>query len=54
MAVTPPGTKRLNIVVREELHKVLKIEAVKNDMTLGQYIEQALMEKLKREGIEIE
>ena len=54
MAVTPPGMKRFNIVVKEALHKVLKIAPVKNDMTLGQYIEQALMEKLKREGIEIE
>lgn len=42
--------KRLNIMISAELHKNLKVAAALNDMTLQQFVSEAIDEKVKREG----
>lgn len=43
------GTKRLNIVVSEELHRQLKICAFENGVTLASFVAEAIAEKIERE-----
>ncbi len=43
-------TKRLNVVISTELHRDLKIAAVKEGITIGAFVATAIEEKLKREG----
>lgn len=43
-------TKRLNIVVNEDLHRSLKVAAALNGMTLQQFVSDAILEKIKKEG----
>lgn len=45
----PEGTKRLNIVVDEKLHRDLKVEAAKVGMTLGQFVAEAIAEKVEKQ-----
>ncbi|MEM8529166.1 MAG: hypothetical protein AAGG68_31330 [Bacteroidota bacterium] len=40
--------KTMNLYVRESLHKVAKINAIKRDMKLGEYIEHLIREDEKR------
>lgn len=46
------GTKRLNVVIDNDLHRNLKIEVAKREITIGQFVVEAIeekIEKLKRE-----
>lgn len=44
-------TKRLNIVVSADLHKELKVEVAKTGTTIGQFVAEAIAEKIaKQEG----
>lgn len=40
---------RLNIVVPEELRKMVKISAAESGTTIANYVVEAIMEKIKRE-----
>jgi len=43
------GTKRLNIVIPENLHKELKISAAQAEITIGQYVANAIREKIEKQ-----
>ena len=43
------GNKRLNVIINPELHKKIKVAAAENEITLGEYVSQALLEKLESE-----
>lgn len=40
--------KRLNVSVDEDLHKKLKIEAVRQNITIAQFVIEAICEKLEK------
>ncbi len=42
-------TKRLNIVISTELHRDLKVEAAKNDITIAQFVAEAIAEKIQKQ-----
>jgi predicted HicB family RNase H-like nuclease len=42
-------TKRLNVVISADLHKELKVEVVKNGSTIGQFVAEAIAEKIARQ-----
>ena len=44
-------TKRLNIPIEDELHKILKVEVINNNTTIGKYVIEAIKEKLQRAGV---
>lgn len=41
--------KRLNIAIEADLHRKLKIRVAETDMTLAQFVRDAIAEKLERE-----
>lgn len=43
------GVKRLNLTIPEELHRELKIAAAKEGITLGQYVTEAISERVKKQ-----
>lgn len=43
------GTKRLNIVISENRHRELKMEAARSGKTLQSFVEEAIVEKIKKE-----
>lgn len=43
------ATKRMNIIVNEELHRNLKVEAAKSGITLTQFVAEAIAEKIQRQ-----
>ncbi len=49
--MTREGEKRLNIVIPEELHKQLKICAAKESITIGNFVAEAIKEKIERQNI---
>ena len=42
-------TKRLNIVVSADLHKELKVEVAKTGTTIGQFVAEAIAEKIAKD-----
>lgn len=42
-------TKRLNIVISTELHRDLKVEAAKSDITIAQFVAEAIAEKIQKQ-----
>lgn len=46
------GTKRMNIVVSDELHRLMKIEVAKQSTTIGKYVAEAIKEKIERDNKE--
>lgn len=42
-------TKRLNVVISAELHRDLKVEVAKKGVTIGQFVADAIAEKISRE-----
>lgn len=42
-------TKRLNVVISADLHRNLKIEVAKQGTTIGQFVAEAISEKINRE-----
>ena len=44
--------KRLNVTLEIELHKQLKIAATKQEMTIANFVVQAIKEKIERERTE--
>lgn len=47
------NTKRINIAIAEETHKDLKIIAASQGKTLAQVVNEAIVEKLKKEKTKI-
>ena len=45
---------RINIEIKEEIHKKAKINSIVNNITLVEYVNQAIKEKLKKEKIKWE
>lgn len=45
------NTKRLNVVISADLHKDLKVEVAKQGMTIGQFVADAIREKIEKENI---
>lgn len=43
------GTKRLNIVINNNLHRDLKVEVAKQGITITQFVAEAIMEKIERQ-----
>lgn len=43
------ATKRMNIIISEELHRSLKVEAAKSGITLTQFVAEAIAEKIQRQ-----
>lgn len=43
------NTKRLNVIISTELHRNLKIEVAKNSTTIGQFVAEAIKEKIERQ-----
>lgn len=43
------ATKRINITIPENLHRELKISAAKEGITLGQYVTNAISEKIEKQ-----
>ena len=43
------GTKRLNIVISNNLHRNLKIEVAKQGITITQFVAEAITEKIERQ-----
>ena len=41
--------KRVNVPIDEELHKQLKVSVAENSTTIGQYVIEALTEKMERD-----
>lgn len=40
-----PGKKRMNIVIDDELHRLLKIEVAKESTTIAKFVAEAIKEK---------
>ena len=45
---------RINIEIKDEIHKKAKINSIVNNITLVEYVNQAIKEKLKKEKIKWE
>ncbi len=43
------GTKRLNIIISNELHKCLRVEVAKQETTIAQFVAEAIKEKIERQ-----
>ena len=43
------GTKRLNVIISNDLHRDLKVEVAKRDMTIAHFVAEAIKEKIDRE-----
>lgn len=43
------NTKRLNVVINTDLHRELKVAVAKHDITIGQFVAEAIKEKLERQ-----
>ncbi len=43
------GTKRLNVVISDNLHRNLKIEVAKQGITITQFVSEAIAEKIERQ-----
>lgn len=41
--------KRLNVSIDDELHKQLKMSVVESGTTIGQFVTEAIIEKLENE-----
>lgn len=41
-------TKRLNVVISAELHKELKIAVAQQGITIGQFVSEAIREKIDK------
>lgn len=46
--MTPENMKRLNVVIPIEIHRELKIEVAKRDITIGEFVAECITEKLDR------
>jgi predicted HicB family RNase H-like nuclease len=46
--------KKTTFYIDNELHKAVRIAAIKKEINITQFIESALREKLKKEGFECE
>lgn len=42
-------TKRLNVVISADLHRRLKVEVAKAGITIGQFVAEAIEEKIKNQ-----
>lgn len=47
-----PGKKRVNIVIDDELHRLLKIEVAKESTTIAKFVAEAIKEKIERSNKE--
>ena len=47
-----PGKKRMNIVIDDELHRLLKIEVAKESTTISKFVAEAIKEKIERSNKE--
>ena len=45
---------RINIEIKEEIHKKAKINSIINNITLIEYVNKAIKEKLKKEKLKWE
>lgn len=43
------GTKRLNVIISNDLHRNLKIEVAKQGITVAKFVTDAITEKLERQ-----
>ena len=44
------GSKRLNVIIDNELHRKLKVEAAKREITIAQFVSEAIKEKIQKEN----
>lgn len=42
-------TKRLNVIISNELHRNLKIEVAKQGITIAQFVTEAIAEKIDKQ-----
>jgi len=42
-------TKRLNVIISNELHRNLKIEVAKQGITIAQFVTEAITEKIDKQ-----
>lgn len=42
-------TKRLNVIISNDLHRNLKVEVAKQEMTITQFVAEAITEKIERQ-----
>jgi len=42
-------TKRLNVIISNDLHRNLKVEVAKQGMTIAQFVAEAITEKIERQ-----
>lgn len=43
------GTKRLNVIISNNLHRDLKVEVAKQGITIAQFVTEAIKEKIERQ-----
>lgn len=43
------GTKRLNVIISNDLHRNLKVEVAKQEITIAQFVTEAIKEKIERQ-----
>lgn len=43
------NTKRLNVIISNELHRNLKVEVAKQGITIAQFVAEAIIEKIERQ-----
>ncbi len=43
------GTKRLNVIINNDLHRDLKVEVAKRGITIANFVAEAIKEKIERE-----
>lgn len=43
------GTKRLNVVISNELHRDLKVEVAKQGITIAQFVADAIKERIEKQ-----
>lgn len=42
-------TKRLNVIISNDLHRELKVEVAKQGITIAQFVSEAIAEKIERQ-----
>lgn len=49
MTIMQEDTKRLNVIISNELHRNLKIEVAKQGITIAQFVTEAIAEKIDKQ-----
>lgn len=49
VTIMQEDTKRLNVIISNELHRNLKIEVAKQGITIAQFVTEAIAEKIDKQ-----